>query len=112
MLPWLGKRRKHKGNRDIWLRTELEILQVAEVLGLHEPRYRREKLWEWVIGDFEGLSLDLTRDRTQPSADVDLQILRCDLENFGQGLIALIEEKIESIAIGEIEHGVWVDPEE
>jgi hypothetical protein len=54
----------------------------------------------------------LTRDRTQPSADVDLQILRCDLENFGQGLIALIEEKIESIAIGEIEHGVWVDPEE
>ena len=61
MLPWLGKRRKHKGNRDIWLRTELEILQVAEVLGLHEPRYRREKRWEWVIGDSEGLSLDLSR---------------------------------------------------
>ena len=85
---------------------------MAEVLGLHEPRYRREKLWEWVIGDFEGLSLDLTRDRTQPNADVDLQILRCDLENFGQGLMTLIEEKIESIAIGEIKHGVWVDPEE
>ena len=91
---------------------ELEIGQVAQVLGLHEPRREQEKRWEWVIGEFEGVSLDLTRDRTQPNADVDLQILRCDLENFGHGLIALIEEKVESIAIGEIEHGVWVDPEE
>ena len=112
MFPWLGKRRKHEGTRDIWFRTELEIGQVADVLGLHEPRREQEKRWEWVIGEFEGVSLDLTRDRTQPNANVDLQILRCDLENFGHGLIALIEEKVESIAIGEIEHGVWVDPEE
>ena len=112
MFPWLGKTPKHEGIRDIWLRTELEIEEVGAVLGLHEPGHDHETRWEWVIGEFEGVSLDLTRDHTQPNVDVDLQIFRVDLANFGHGLLSLIEDKLESIAIGEVEHGVWVDPRE
>ena len=112
MFPWLGRRLKHSGVSDIWFRTELEVEQVGEVLGLHEPRHDHENRWEWIIGDFEGVSLDLTRDHTHANAEVDLQIFRYDGGNFGQGLLALITEKLEPIAIGEIEHGVWVDPRE
>ena len=67
-------------------------------------------------GDFAELEYGRVEVGIPPGHEVgELEspsILRCDLENFRQGLIALIEEKIESITIGEIEHGVWVDPEE
>ena len=75
--------------QDIWFRTELEVEQVAVVLGLRNPSHDHENRWEWIIGDF-----------------------RLDHGGFGPRSIARIAAKIEPIAVGPVEHGVWADPGE
>lgn len=78
---------------DLWFRTARSLHEIAVGLGLTTVTYDMENYWQWVIGTFAGVELDITRTHTRPAADTDTRIFRIGQGTFGPTLkIALVTQ--------------------
>lgn len=93
---------------DIWFRTQKSLSQIGEHLQLSDVTYDAENYWEWVIGDFGGARIDITRTHTQPRASVYVRIFRLDNAPFNDALKPQLIQALRRFVRGEIFCGRWI----
>ncbi len=92
---------------DIWFRTALSLEALAESIGLTDTTYDAENYWEWVIGTFDSMELDVTRTHTLDSRETEARIFRVDHDQFTDSEIKRICAKLFLIAESDICWGRW-----
>ena len=97
---------------DIWFRSALSLEQLASVIGLSEPQSDVEDDWEWVVGYFDGIAVDVARQNSQPADTVETRIFRLDLEPFSADQKTEIISRLRSVVTAPITLGRWVHIED
>jgi hypothetical protein len=94
---------------DIWFYTGLPLSKLGAVLGLSDIEPDGENYWEWIIGELDGLALDITRTHTVPAADTPTRIFRLGGQRaFSQAMIDVLVERITAAGIAPIMLGAWI----
>lgn len=91
----------------IWFRTSAAIDEVAEAIGLTDATHDAEDYWEWIIGTFEGVQLDLARAHTTRATESDTRVFRFDRRPFTRELSQAICKRAILIAESDILLGYW-----
>lgn len=92
---------------DIWFRSSLRLTEIAQRLELRDVAEDAENYWEWVIGMFNEVQLDITRTHTQPAAHVDTRILMLGNREFSESLLAKLVGLLREFLPGPIMTGRW-----
>jgi hypothetical protein len=93
---------------DIWFRSARSLEEIADALGLVEVNYDAEDYWEWMIGTFGDVKLDVTRTHTCPPQQTDTRIFQVGRGAFGKDLIDGIVSRLSPVASAPISCGRWV----
>lgn len=93
---------------DIWFRSNLPLAEIAHGLGLQDLIEDAEDYWEWVIGTFGDVQLDVTRTHTRKADRVDTRIFIWGEGEFTAELIADLVSRLRGVVQGPISCGRWV----
>ncbi len=95
-------------NTEVWLTTEASLGDLCHSLRLTDVCFDAEDYWEWVIGDLDGTSVDVTRTHTRPQSKTLTRIFRVDRKAFEPSEIATIIDRLKEMAFGsQICWGAW-----
>jgi hypothetical protein len=93
---------------DIWCRTPAKLVRIVEALGLSDAHYDAEDHWEWAIGTFDGVQLDVTRAHVRAPSSVETRIFRVDNGTISDALRMILVDRLRSVALGRVWWGRWV----
>lgn len=91
--------------RDLWFRSPLSLLVIAQQLQLRDIEFDLENYWEWVIGWLDDVKLDITRTHTQPPESVDTRIFDYNLAPFRDDILDTLVARLRPIVVGAIYAG-------
>lgn len=94
-------------NTDIWFRSTLQLSEIAEFLKLTDLESDAEDAWEWVIGGFDNVRIDLTRDYRFPRAATDVRVFRLDNDEIKDELLNMLVSALPNVALGPVNVGRW-----
>ena len=96
-------------NNDIWLITRLPLSSVCELLELEDACFDGEDYWEWAIGNFDNIRIDITRTHTIPADKTETRVFRMDRKPFSADQIQSLSCRLVEIAIDStVCWGAWV----
>jgi hypothetical protein len=95
---------------DVWFRTALSLRELADALGARVLSADAENHWEWLIADFAGVQLDLTRTHTVPAAQTDTRIFLWGghTRGFPQPALDRLVTELRRIRIDPVYVGAWL----
>ncbi|WP_374774982.1 hypothetical protein OG756_20765 [Streptomyces sp. NBC_01310] len=97
---------------DVWFRSHHRTLEeLATALGAEVVTVDEENYWEWVIADFAGVQIDITRTHTTAPEDTDTRIFPSpymDLASFPRHVIRELVTGLQRIGTDPIHVGEWV----
>ncbi len=109
-MPGYGRRYPAMTNNqstDIWFRAAMSLDEIAIAIGMSDQVHDAEDYWEWVIGELNGIQLDLTRSHTKPRTDSDTRIFRLDNLQFSESEIEALCDRLCSATNSTIRWGRW-----
>lgn len=89
----------------IWIRSHYSLENIAIGLALNNIQCDAEDYWAWVIGERDGLRVDLTRTHTLPPDEQDTEIFLVHGLSFPPELKTLIVADLRQIVNGPIQCG-------
>lgn len=92
--------------KDIWFVTDLPLEAVCKRLNWSNIVQDAEDYWEWCIGKFEGIELDITRTHTKPANDVNTRIFRVDSKEIDPALKEKLVSRLK-VFLSVIHCGEW-----
>jgi len=90
---------------DLWFPSTYSLKRIASRLELKEAHSDDENYWEWVIGTFDGIEIDLTRTHTLPIDATETRIFRLDHEAFSAQTKLKLIERLRDFVHGPIQCG-------
>ena len=86
----------------MWFRTRLPLQALAEKLLLAEIERDYENVWEWVIGKFGDVPVDICREHAPPRMKVETT--RFEVENgpLSPSVIEALVERLRPLVVGPI----------
>ena len=93
---------------DIWFYTALPLADLGEQLGLQHIRYDMENVWEWIVGDFGTVHLDITRQHLVAPEETETRIFRVPRKGFSPWTVDDITQKLQDVRIDPIYLGEWL----
>ncbi len=93
---------------DLWFRFGGTLEQLAEGLGLEGVSFDAENYWEWVIGSFRGVELDVTRTHTLAPLETDTRIFRLDRAPFENEPIEELAGRLLRLGVASVKCGQWI----
>ncbi len=94
---------------DIWFRTDKGLMELGLLLGLGGLFYDYENYWEWVIGSYGNLELDITRTHKLDPNSTDTRIfIWKGGDFFPDQILEELAGKLIDIGISPVYMGRWV----
>jgi hypothetical protein len=87
-------------------RAEFRAKAEPAALRLSAISYDAENDWEWIIGELDGVEVDLTRRHKLPRFETDIRIFRLDQREFTAEQRDLA--RLRPLALGSIKYGRWI----
>lgn len=95
------------GVKDIWFRSALSLAELAQRLGLQDVVEDGEDYWDWAIGRFGDVEIDVTRTHTEPPELVETRIFLVNCEEMSASLVADLVQRLRSFVPGNVYCGRW-----
>lgn len=92
---------------DIWFRSSLSLPEIGKRLEMTVDVHDSENYWEWIIGEFNGERLDVTRAYRKARSKADTRIFLLDKDHFSETLLDALLSKLRSFVSGTISCGQW-----
>lgn len=83
--------------KDVWFRSPLSLLDIAQQLELRDIELDAENYWEWAIGWIDDVKLDITRTHTQPPETVDTKIFDYNLAPFTDDTLVTLVARLRPV---------------
>jgi len=94
---------------DIWFRTELDLRDLGDKFNLLNIEEDSEDFWEWIIGTFQGIRIDISREHSVPSQSIDTRIFVLEGNNeFDLEIINALVNHLHLLNITPVYLGYWV----
>ncbi|MFE7182517.1 hypothetical protein [Streptomyces erythrochromogenes] len=96
---------------DVWFRWHHPSLEeLATALGARVDVVDGENYWEWVIADFAGIQIDITRTHTTAPQDTDTRIFpyASPVSPFPRHVLRQLVAGLQRVGIDPIHVGEWV----
>jgi hypothetical protein len=94
---------------DIWFRTDLDLRVLGDKLNLLKIDEDAENFWEWIIGTFQGVRIDISREHTVPSVSTDTRIFIIEGNNeFEMKILSALVNHLHLLNITPVYLGYWV----
>ena len=90
---------------DIWFPSTYSLQRIAARLEMEYCQFDAENYWEWVIGSFEGIEIDITRTHTLPMDETETRIFRLDHNAFSEQTKFKLIERLKNFVHGPIQCG-------
>lgn len=95
------------GIKDLWFYTGLKLDEVASILEMSNISRDAENIWEWVLGEFEDATLDITRKRKELRVRTPTRILQVDHDELPDELVTQIVSRLRKVISDTIFCGEW-----
>jgi hypothetical protein len=94
---------------DIWFRTELDIRNLGDKLNLINIEEDAENFWEWIIGTFNGVRIDISREHSVPAQSTDTRIFVYERKKeFSIELSNELVKHLHALNISPVYLGNWI----
>ncbi len=92
---------------DIWFRTSLKLITLAQNLDIQEIQPDIENYWEWITGYYENYHIDITRCHLTKAIETDSCIFSLDRRSFSEKFINSMTKNLKNLNITPIYLGRW-----
>lgn len=96
---------------DICFISGLRLNDIAEKLGLENPKFDAENRWEWVVGNVGRYRVDITRDHTVSPHTTPTRLFLVPYTSFPEELCTQLVSAIHAFSDGQISIGAYRNEE-